>query len=86
MGVLCRTANVRYSVVETKHCVNGNEYAVYGVEGTDGVEVLLLTALSYDYDRVKNLVEDMNKGQFALCFVKEVVSSFFKNNYGIDLN
>ncbi len=85
MSALYQTTRVSYCVVDSRQTVGDKEFVSYGVKGTDGSITVQLTALSYDYDRISRLVDNMNRGQFGLCVFKDVIFTFFKNSYGINL-
>ncbi len=85
MSAVYQTTFVTYCIVESKQKVGNDEQIIYGVKGTDGIVTVQLLALSYDYGRINQLVGKMNKCQFALCFFNDVVCSFFKNYYDVEI-
>ena len=85
MSVIYKTTQVYYRIVESRKCVGGKEIIVYGVEGSNGEDILHIASLSYDLERINNLIDILNESQIALESLQKVVGCFLKENYGIEV-
>lgn len=70
---------VKYCVIVTKEEIDGVNSVLYGVEGFDGSRKTVIPALSYDRDRIIALVDDLNRVQFDLQKLNELVSDHVPN-------
>ena len=66
------TVEVMYRVIVTKITIDG-ESVLYGLEGDDGMRKMVIPALSCDRERIVSLVEDMNKAQFDLQKLNDLI-------------
>ncbi len=76
MGVAYQTANIVYRVVVSEKSAGHQGDVLYGVEGCDGSSIVQIFGLSHDCERITNLVDNMNKSQFELGLLNDVIEVF----------
>lgn len=65
-----------YRVVKSKEMIGTSFQWMYGIEGFSNRESVSLRALSFDRNRVENLVDTMNSKSLELKVLREVVDNF----------
>ncbi len=65
-----------YRVVKSRETIGKSFQWMYGIEGFSNGESVSLRALSFDRNRVENLVDTMNSKSFELNALRKVVDTF----------
>lgn len=80
-----RTHNkpAQYRMLRSVERINDRTVIMYGIEGCCGSERIFLNSLSEDRKRIRALVDNLNKGEFELCLLKDAVNDFLFNAYGV---
>lgn len=72
-----------YRMIRSVNTIGGKTVVMYGIEGIDAEERMVLSALSDNKERIGCLVKSLNEGQFELCLLRDVVRDFLYEFYGI---
>ena len=80
-----RTQNkpAQYRMLRSVERINDRTVIMYGIEGFCDSERIFLNSISEDRQRIKALVDNLNKGEFELCLLKDAVKDFLFNFYGV---
>lgn len=65
-----------YRVVKSREMIGKSVQWMYGIEGFSNGESVSLRALSFDRNRVENLVDTMNSKSLELKTLRKVVDTF----------
>lgn len=72
-----------FRVINNKVLLGDKETIMYGIEGVCGDEHISVSSLTDDYARIERLVDNLNRGKFELCHLKDIVDDFLYESYGI---
>lgn len=65
-----------YSIITSEYCDSSGEQKVYGIEFNDDIKHMVVSDITTDYERLKNLVDLCNELELDVLQINEVIEDF----------